>query len=553
MLKDAESDPALKAVVGDAEPTFKAFMARATALGMDPQYVPELTEARVHELSGERVNTRMGKIIEAGARKESEGHLRRMNAVDRSVEAFLAARTAIHQEIATNMGTEFFRKNFGIEVKKGATWDRGDYAFWNPEKQPIPDGGREAMGVRVAPTDGVLIPKSLARAIKRSNADFTGGFETAYKANKYVMNPWRNAVITASPQFYLNHTLGHAVLATIEGVKLHHWTEAVQKWREAADNPLTTNEATDVGGRSIVSQGTTKEPSMLDAGTAKERAARAEGVSGKLAARSHAVAQKLHNITNVVDGVTRTAVYIAKKEKGYTDAEALNKAISNVVDYNDLSPAEQQIARAIIPFYSFQKQILKIVAKFPVDHPVVLGLGANFGRINQHQMQDAFGTKLPLGYQGLIQTGGGGTVNTRGLNPFKDSFSLASPEGIAAAANPLIAGAIRMGFNAPSGGYVKNRKMDAYGNLVPDVGPGDIGYDVTAQLPGVVEAQALAGAGRGPLRGTLKFAGATTYSPDEMQKLVDRIKGTRAAVDANSPYAPTKKKRRSSGGGLFSG
>ncbi len=542
MIEDAKSDPELKQLIGDAEPTWRSFLQHATALGMDPKYVADMTPEQVRAQMKVRPGIELGETKVSGARKQYNAVLSNLDARDNSIEAFVAARTAMHQEIVQNMMAGYMKDNFAVPIKAGQVISN-DLASFDPSNK-FQIEPREANGFWTAPKDGYVIPKQLAAGIVRANKDYAHWIQNA---NKFITNPWRNAVITASPQFYVNHSIGHAVLATIEGVHLDQWVKAWQEMRADKNGPANPDNLYNrFSGESAVGQGTSKEPTLESSLGVRDAINRTEG--SKFVAGSHAVAAKLHAATNVVDSLARTATYISKKEAGYSDAEALNKAVSNLVDYNDLSPFEQHIVRAVVPFYSFQKAIFKIVGKFPVDHPAVLGVAANLGRVNQQQLSDRFGTVFPQGYAGLIDTGGGGAINTHGINPFKDATSLASAEGLFEALNPALAIALRAGGHAPSGGYVNGRTTDNYGNLVPDVNPVDELKDQASFLPFVSAATSVAGEGKGPIRGPLSKAGLNIYTPDEMKKLAARIKGGRDAAASGSPFVSTKKK---SGSGLY--
>lgn len=548
LQEEAKTDPELRQWVEGAEPTFRAFMSRIAAEGVDPQYVRDFTPTQVGKLLRDQVDLNPSRIEIAGARKQWSGTLQRAQngSLDTSLESFVAAMHEMHREIARNIGVDYFEKNYALPVAAGTEIDPNQWSTWDPARSYMQQG-REGTNLVVSKGTRYVIPKSLDLAIRAAEQDYTtklGSF-----LGKFT-NPWRTAIITASPAFYLQHVVSHAVLATVEGVGLKDWANAWQEYRNRGNgnvydmlqghsiarevgSPATMTPAQGMRERMIQELRTAKADGRGLIGTSRA------GASGAV----HGLAATLHNFTNVTDALSRTAVYLHDVGKpGFNESDALNRAYAAVVDYGDLSHVERTLVRQVVPFYSFQKQILKIAMKMPVDHPIVMALAAQFNRINEEQQKDAWGQGLTDGYAGIIPFGKTG-VDTRKINPFKDASGLITPDGIASSLHPLLGEALRYFFHSPSGGYVAGRTVDPYGNAVPQLTEAQIGRDVIGGIPGVQEATALAGGGtHSPLAQTGTFLGANVRSGAEMQKIADRIAGSRAAAAANSPFATKKKK-----------
>src|SRR5690606_32278522 len=113
----------------------------------------------------------------------------------------------------------------------------------------------------------------------------------------------------------------------------------------------------------------------------------------------------------------------------------LQRTYEAMVDYNDLSPFERQVVRSAVPFYAFQKGVLKLVARVPADHPAATAALLTIAQLQQELNEDHYGGALPDYYRGLVDVPGVGPINTRGFNPFQDAAQLATPQGIAASMN----------------------------------------------------------------------------------------------------------------------
>jgi hypothetical protein len=199
-----------------------------------------------------------------------------------------------------------------------------------------------------------------------------------------------------------------------------------------------------------------------------------------------------------------------------------------LVDYGNLSSFERQVVRTMVPFYSWQKGMLRLVARFPIDHPVAAGITMMLGRLNEELARDQFGEDMPEGYLGLIPLPGGGAFNTRSLNPFQDAAALTTPQGIASSVNPYIQAIVRNALGAPEGGFVKYQRVNEFGQAVPDTSlPEDIG----ATFTGVPQARLVTGlGGPQPTQAAGRFFGVPAYTQADVQKILARTRRSRNTV-----------------------
>jgi len=208
----------------------------------------------------------------------------------------------------------------------------------------------------------------------------------------------------------------------------------------------------------------------------------------------------------------------------------------------------------VMPFYPFQKSIVKIMLKWPIENPKVVALAASLANMNAQAAADAAGapkgTKLPQGYEDLF-TSPIGTLNLHSLDPFAKVEQLVTPQGIVQALNPFLNIAIKNAYGVPNSDHLK--RMDPYGHIVDDTSPAS---DITKLFAGAPQAKLVEGAlglstpGQAPQTGgaqqaVSKFAGVPIFTAADVQKIVDRMAKSTATLAGTSSS--------SSGGGGTSG
>lgn len=541
LMKDAATDPQLRAVLGDAKPTWQAFVARSIKMGLDPQYVADITPDKVARLLRDPHKLDILTQNISGARKDYTGQLQRLGAADRSVEAFAAAMNEMHNEIAKNVGVDYIEKNIAVPVAPETVVDPHLWAEWDAAKQHLVHGVDETGNIVTKAGTRYVIPKALETAIRIDRAGAALGGMWWVRALNKVTNPWRTAVITASPAFYVTNLMGAAIMATTEGVKLGDWAKSWQAYRERG----TPGNAYDmVAGHAITTEINTGRPILGDLAGMKEGAQRAfaqvkaEGDAGKFKAAKaglvggiHGAAAQLHNVMSVTDSIARTAVYLHNVKEA-DSMHALNLAYSSIIDYGDLSAFERSAVRAVVPFYSYMKGILKIVGKMPIDHPMAMSVGAQLQRVIDELQKDAWGSGLTSGYSGIIPIGGGGGVDLNRINPFKDASRLATPDGIAGSLNPFLGELVRYGLHVPSGGTFSDQyKLDPWGRRVADLTESEMLDDIFGGVPGVQAARSYAGEyDNSPAQTTSRLFGFNVRDKKQMDALVARINRARASL-----------------------
>lgn len=545
LSKMAEERPEVAAAMEGVPKTFSQVISRAAELGFDPEHVRQFRDTDVRRIIHDSVRLgkkgREGQEYQAGTRKVNTGQLEKAGAVDRSIEALAAAAQEVTQEVRSNQLVDFFEKHFAVPVKEGEAWNPKLYDAWDPTRSFLLTG-KGALG-KVEAGAGVqyIVPKGVTRAIHSMSRDFNNPIARGIAK---ATNPWRAFVLTLSPRWYVNNVLGNMMMSAAEGVKLQDWTHAWESYKKKdqaghwADLPA-------IPGHSALSD--IGEPSLIQ-GSIKDAWQNGETRLQKVGNARKQVSHRLRRANEVVDEFARAAAYHHSiRTSGLTGeaavAQAAQRAYEAQVDYGNLSPIEQNIVRAVVPFYAWQKGILKLVSHLPIDHPIAAGLTMQLGEQYENKLKDQFGGMVPLGYSGLINLPGGGALNTRGANPFQDSLSLVTPDGIANSMNPFIQLGVRKVLGAPEGGFIDQYRMDPYGLGVPDVSVNKGLGDIAKGLPLVQEGMAISGSGTlSAGNQSLRTAGIPYMGPESVQKAIDRAKAAQYMMSHPGARGMPKKK-----------
>ncbi len=516
LRRAAEDSPALAAQLKDVPQSLSAMLRYAAERGFDPIHMSSLSNAEVHRMvfgavALGRKGVQLGKEMEGGFRKTR----RSASARTQSIEALIAGHYQVAHELNTNAIVDTMEKMTYAIPESGIP---AGFVEWDSLRSFVHSGERPVDGF-VTPAKGAtrMIPRSVAKSLDAYSKDITN---PALLVLGKITNPWRFLVLTLSPRWYINNFMGNAVMASVEGVRLQDWRKAWQEYKTGFENvPAVT-------GASLVSElGAT---SMLPRGTVREAAKMGRidnGIRGAVSEGFQAGAGKMQRWNEVVDEISRAAVFEKGVRTGLSPEAALNRAFTALVDYHDMTPWERGIVRSVVPFYSFQKGTLKIVARLPIDHPKAMAVMAEFGRLNQEMVEE---DGLPELYSSVI-----GGVNLRALNPFQDSANLTTPRGIAGAMNPFLELPIRNAMGAPEGGFADQFRINEFGGTEPDTSPAQGFLDILTNIP---QARTLRGVtgdepeGSTGLRELGKFFGAATYTPEQLEAIRERLKKSKERI-----------------------
>lgn len=546
--------PELEPILAELPTTFSEAVARMQELGIDPAYIGDLTENQVMQsvygnlrLFGHKA----GQEVEGSFRKRNTGRASAANAVDRGAESLSAGFVKTVEEAHTNALVDTIDQHHARPVEPGTSYDPKVWEAWDPMRSGLLTGtlpdGKVVAGQNVQ----YVIPKQLAETLRAQAKDYNHG---VWKSINKVTSAWRAFVLTLSPRWYVNNTLGNAVLATAEGatVDLKAWGKAWGDFRSGNKGAgYRWQDSPGIAGHSMVSD--LGDPTVLLKEPGRNSVAAAwgdaDGVGTKIKSANAAAAHGLRRANEVVDEFARSLTYWHSINKGLSPAQALERSYKALIDYGDLSPFEQTVVRSLVPFYAWQKGILKVVAQVPIDHPIAMAVMMRLGNMHQEHVSESMfgGGVVPTAYAGLIGLPGGGAINPRGSNPFQDSASLVTVEGIAGSLNPFVEVLVRKAMGAPEGGFIDQYRMGPYGLVGPDISVQEsVLKDIIGTVPLAQLVESATGTGRvkaGPLQQTARFAGVPVMTPADMQRARERAAQAAYMIEHQTPYAPTKKKK----------
>ena len=158
------------------------------------------------------------------------------------------------------------------------------------------------------------------------------------------------------------------------------WKKSVLKYRPAwyVNNVLYNTQAAALagGGKALVEQAKMLRPKYFRKAVAEVP----ESVKSNLA--KEIGRDKLARFGNRVENWSRVAAFRGAKSKGLTDEQALRRVNSYLFDYS-IKNWERPI-RAVVPFWSFQKNLAKASVKMPFDRPVA---AVGYNRLDTYQQQ----------------------------------------------------------------------------------------------------------------------------------------------------------------------
>lgn len=513
MAEEVHDYPELETILADLPKTFGEAVKFAQERGFDPVHISDMTPTQVRNLAfGTSKLGAAGKDIgeqfASGVRKIRTGALRNADLVDRSLDSLVAGISAATHEERTNHIVDYLDRAVAQPVSNDGVIPR-NWVAWDPIRRGMLT--TEKANETVAVQARYMIPRPVANLLRDYGRDYSNPMQRTLAR---ITNPWRALVLTMSPKFYLNHFVGHVVLATTSGAThLSDWTQAFAVARKNefgtrfADLPEITGQSIvrgELGGSGMVGWNSVKEAYQ----TGGLRDAMAE-VSGKL-----------HDAVNTADSFARAATYFSQLRKGADMQTALQYAAHALVDYGNLSNFERQVVRSVVPFYSFERGVMRIVTQYPMDHPVAANVLMQIGNLQTTEWsKDSNGNPLPAAYQDVVDFPGLGKVNLKTLSPFKDVVSLTTPEGIVSSMQFAVQALVRSGLGVASPGTKPGLKIGPTGHLVPDV---SLSTELANTLTNTPQGSLLAGLGgtstKSPGQAAENFLGIPTVTDATLNK-----------------------------------
>lgn len=391
--------------------------------------------------------------------------------------AFLDAFRERFGRAAIDIKNEFLPQARARAARRGTsvpqeleTLVRREYVKFNDAASGFTRGGKFNFSHQFGNED-ILVPRHLARAMERVAAP--PGYVGALNP---IINVFRTSVLPFSPRWHINNIAGGAIMAAVEDPRIllqipraYKVASELRKMNVALGKGLDytlPNDVLDVvksmSPKMRASLSTLESASLPDdlfrfnsgaklgqmfndarasrIGTSVDNMlAPIQKVGGKFVQQSFAYNQ-------MFDDMYRSAAYLSGQQGAFakgldaTEAAARGEALvmKTMPRWNELTPMERTVFRAVFPFYSFLNHIIRYAWRYPIDHPFRTAVAGSLVR----QEMDDFGTGLPQSlasafFLGSPDSSGNVTaIDPGAANPFRDLGDNLTIAGFLSQTNP---------------------------------------------------------------------------------------------------------------------
>lgn len=326
------------------------------------------------------------------------------------------AQRVIRNETVTKLESMPWAKKAG-EVVQGAPGERA--LQMAPSAQELLDAGYAPLDPRAQiNVDTPVVPKEVAQifdSYHKPGGQFEKILEHTYDP---VTRGFKTLVLPLSPSWQVGNMVNNTLMATFGGgvgpIELgHNIIKSLVELKRTGELP--GGDRLQQHGATYEARGYLREGEPIIGGRVP--------IPGKLRALGRAVnpVTKGYQLNEFIDNLNRSAVYLSKKAKGYSDEQSLRLSLRVMGDFTHLSPFEQRWVRRVIPFYAWQKHMAKLALTMPIENP--LRTAFTLQMANLFNQQDGWENLLPSYMQGAIPLGGDSYMSASNLFPFSTPFS----------------------------------------------------------------------------------------------------------------------------------
>lgn len=362
--------------------------------------------------------------------------------------------------------------------------ERFGYSEWNRAGRP--------RGMDATSPDTVFLPTALEKAYRQQF-----GNPWAHPAWKIIDVPtrtWKHLVLAMNPMWQIGNAVGAVMLSTAGGGLS---VREMAKYGIEARRMLAREVETGVLELPARLHGAGQAGEMLRGFTdpAREWSVVPERIGGRTRPGGGRQVPEVvrhpirasYRFNQFIDDWGRSTVYLAKKSKGLSDADAVRLSLRAMGDFSRMTPFEREIVRRALPFYAWSRHVTQLAGHLAIEHPVrvawMMHLGANYGGGSDEAVvgtpsflsgaialkEGGIGDRLA---DRLLGDNGGVTryVGMRSLNPYSDlaSLPLVGEKELARGVGPVFkgvafAGGLNLGKWRPVSGSPGSQGRSEYG------------------------------------------------------------------------------------------
>lgn len=294
--------------------------------------------------------------------------------------------------------------------------------------------------------DTVFLPVELVDNFKRY---FARPGEVEQLARLLIDTPTRVAfkepVLGLSPRWQVNDFIGNVLMTTIAGGV--NPADLIRLFPESVRMARRGDTPRGLGGKGLSASESSylRDYEMVDVNKGVLRG------TDKQPGRYRRTLNASFRLNGVINDTFRNVVYMAKKEKGYTDEQAIKMALDTLGDMSNFNPFERRVVKRLIPFYGWMRHITGLTYKLARDHPLRVAWTLHLANAFA---PDGMANDIPF-LAGAYPAGGNGNrfLQLGNLNPFADVANPFNPVDVASNLNPII----RLAGEATTGYTIDNR------------------------------------------------------------------------------------------------
>lgn len=191
-----------------------------------------------------------------------------------------------------------------------------------------------------------------------------------------------------------------------------------------------------------------------------------------------------NRLEQMISDSYKVAVMLKGEASGLTHEQALALSNKVLIDMDNMTAFERNVAKTVFPFYGFTKHILRYAFTMAVDHPLRTAILSNLSRIEQKDRGDALpGTFNMLFFLGSPDSNGNVTgIDMKSVNPFRSMYNTFTLAGVLSSLNPYLSAAMEAsGLNVLSATpelYPDLQVDPQTGQLVAVHKPSEVGYTI---------------------------------------------------------------------------
>lgn len=301
----------------------------------------------------------------------------------------------------------------------------------------------------------VYIHKSLARTLESMKKSWyspeTSGFMGAYNRG---MRVYRGSLVRLSPRYLLGHLAQGGLTLMAMRTSPSLFIKQFPKYLEMTRKGISFPNAIEQEVPEIVTFDGAWQHSV--GRTLGDYLSQEKGWD-KLANASDKIAAKYEYLTGLekkLNHMYRAVTYLYGLDRYGSEKMAIDLVHKVYADLDTLSPLERSIIKNVVPFYAWEKHIIRYILTYPSDHPyraAILAHSAN------QQLAD-YKSGIPQRFSLLFFLGSANAMgdqlvlDDRQLNPFRSAASYLTLGGFLQSLNPVIEGALSAsGINPATG------------------------------------------------------------------------------------------------------